>query len=467
MRALAEAFPHLHETLNAHTRVHTVAPSVALDLRDDWLQMRVFARSGRVPWNPSAPLGDDGVLFELSPERGWVRAERAARRRAGVRRSRRGHRRAAGGQRRRARRAAGGPERRGVDRAPRPRCGGAAHRLGARAAADQRGACRRAGQCRARLVDARRAPVARSASARPGSERPPGVVFFGTDRDAPPARRRPHRRAAPAGARQRRRLARRVGRLGGGGAAPRPRPISPRCAPRATPFVKLDSGWVRARSGRGARRRRRRCSPTSASIRTTASSALSVWQLAGASPATARARSRHLGGDAETLAALRRLRERIAAFTGIRRPCRCRPGSPPSCAPTSATASTSSPTPRGSGSARCSPTTWASARRCRRWPGCCTCASTIRDGGPALVVCPASVVHNWAREAARFAPELRVLLLTSGKDRHALREEIPAARPGGHDLRAAAPRHRGLEGACRCAPRSSTRRSSSRIPTRR
>jgi SNF2 family DNA or RNA helicase len=51
------------------------------------------------------------------------------------------------------------------------------------------------------------------------------------------------------------------------------------------------------------------------------------------------------------------------------------------------------------------------------------------DGGPTLVVCPASVVHNWAREAERFTPRLRVLLLTSGKTRHSLRDEIP-----NHDL---------------------------------
>src|SRR5262249_23007710 len=30
-------------------------------------------------------------------------------------------------------------------------------------------------------------------------------------------------------------------------------------------------------------------------------------------------------------------------------------------------------------------------------------------GGPALVVCPASVVYNWQREAERFTPRLRVL----------------------------------------------------------
>jgi|GEM_PF-514435 len=49
--------------------------------------------------------------------------------------------------------------------------------------------------------------------------------------------------------------------------------------------------------------------------------------------------------------------------------------------------------------------------------------------GPALVVCPASVVHNWCEEAARFAPELRVAVLTSGRERHELR-----ASAGKYDL---------------------------------
>ena len=46
-------------------------------------------------------------------------------------------------------------------------------------------------------------------------------------------------------------------------------------------------------------------------------------------------------------------------------------------------------------------------------------------GGPVLVVCPASVVHNWQRESERFTPQLRVLALSSGKERHALRREVP------------------------------------------
>ena len=48
---------------------------------------------------------------------------------------------------------------------------------------------------------------------------------------------------------------------------------------------------------------------------------------------------------------------------------------------------------------------------------------------PALVICPASVLHNWRREANRFAPDLKVLLLESGAARHNLRKQIPE-----HDL---------------------------------
>jgi superfamily II DNA or RNA helicase len=43
---------------------------------------------------------------------------------------------------------------------------------------------------------------------------------------------------------------------------------------------------------------------------------------------------------------------------------------------------------------------------------------------PALVICPTSVVGNWAREAERFAPKLRVLTL-QGSDRKSRFEDIP------------------------------------------
>jgi len=45
---------------------------------------------------------------------------------------------------------------------------------------------------------------------------------------------------------------------------------------------------------------------------------------------------------------------------------------------------------------------------------------------PALVICPASVLHNWRREASRFTPALKVLVLESGPARHNLRKQIPA-----------------------------------------
>ncbi len=44
---------------------------------------------------------------------------------------------------------------------------------------------------------------------------------------------------------------------------------------------------------------------------------------------------------------------------------------------------------------------------------------------PALVICPASVLHNWRRETEKFTPHLKVLVLESGAARHGLRKTIP------------------------------------------
>jgi superfamily II DNA or RNA helicase len=44
---------------------------------------------------------------------------------------------------------------------------------------------------------------------------------------------------------------------------------------------------------------------------------------------------------------------------------------------------------------------------------------------PALVICPASVLHNWRRESERFTSHLKVLVLESGAARHNLRKQIP------------------------------------------
>lgn len=48
-----------------------------------------------------------------------------------------------------------------------------------------------------------------------------------------------------------------------------------------------------------------------------------------------------------------------------------------------------------------------------------------KDPKPSLVICPASVLHNWRREANRFTPQMKVLVLESGAARHNLRKQIP------------------------------------------
>jgi SNF2 family DNA or RNA helicase len=47
-------------------------------------------------------------------------------------------------------------------------------------------------------------------------------------------------------------------------------------------------------------------------------------------------------------------------------------------------------------------------------------------GKPCLIVCPTSLVGNWAEEAQRFVPSLKVLTL-SGSDRHSKWTELPGA----------------------------------------
>ena len=47
-------------------------------------------------------------------------------------------------------------------------------------------------------------------------------------------------------------------------------------------------------------------------------------------------------------------------------------------------------------------------------------------GRPALIVCPTSLVENWAEEAGRFVPDMRVLTL-SGAERHEKRDKLEHA----------------------------------------
>jgi superfamily II DNA or RNA helicase len=45
-------------------------------------------------------------------------------------------------------------------------------------------------------------------------------------------------------------------------------------------------------------------------------------------------------------------------------------------------------------------------------------------GKPSLVVCPASVAHNWQREASRFTPWLKTVVLEAGVDRHEVLDRL-------------------------------------------
>ncbi len=142
---------------------------------------------------------------------------------------------------------------------------------------------------------------------------------------------------------------------------------------------------------------------------------LSVWQLAQARPESLEALER-MGADPQAIAAVRQLRERVAAFTGLRQ---C-------------------PMPKGfTGELRpyqrqgLDFLAYASSLRMgailaddmglgktvQALAWLLHLRQSTRKPGPALVVCPASVVHNWEREARQFAPGLRVLTLASGAER--------------------------------------------------
>lgn len=152
---------------------------------------------------------------------------------------------------------------------------------------------------------------------------------------------------------------------------------------------------------------------------------LSVWQLAGASPETLD-QLQELGGDEETVAAVHDLRAKIESFDGI-----------PSFEPPK----TLTPTLRdyqkrgldfliyatslGIGPVLADDMGLGKTLQALAWVQ--HLVETEPGKGPTLVVCPASVVHVWKREAARFAPDLKVLILGRGRERFKQWDEIADA----------------------------------------
>jgi SNF2 family DNA or RNA helicase len=193
-----------------------------------------------------------------------------------------------------------------------------------------------------------------------------------------------------------------------------------------TCFVRLASGWVR----RDLTAAHDESAALLADVGIEADAGeqrLTLWQLAGAKPESLRALV-ELGADASTIGALERLRERVAGFTGL----------PGVALPAGLKATLRSYQQQGLdflahtaslgiGAVLADDMGLGKTVQALAW--LLHLRELAPDDGPSLVVCPASVVHNWAREAERFAPDLRVLLLTSGSSRHALRRAIPE-----HDL---------------------------------
>lgn len=181
-----------------------------------------------------------------------------------------------------------------------------------------------------------------------------------------------------------------------------------------TKFVRLSSGWVR----REVAGEQEEASSLLADLGVEADGApsrLSVFALAGAAADTLDALAR-LDADAATLAAVRSLRERIERFTGIPRiavPRRFR-GRLRSYQ-RDGLDFLAHATTLGVGTLLADDMGLGKTVQTLAW------LQWLRDadpqGGPALVVCPASVVHNWIAEAAQFTPRLKVLELRRGSER--------------------------------------------------
>jgi len=193
-----------------------------------------------------------------------------------------------------------------------------------------------------------------------------------------------------------------------------------------SPFVKLSSGWVRRADLEEFDETAKRLADLGLEAGT-GEVRVPLWQLAQADPASLDTLE-SFGASASDLEAVRALRARLAAFTGLPRVplpvglrAEVRPYQHDGLDFLAWTASI------GLGAVLADDMglgktlqalAWL-AHLCEHEPG----------GGPALVVCPASVMHHWAREAARFTPGLRVLVLESGRERAERREKVMS-----HDL---------------------------------
>ncbi|HYC56963.1 MAG TPA: DEAD/DEAH box helicase [Candidatus Binatia bacterium] len=180
-------------------------------------------------------------------------------------------------------------------------------------------------------------------------------------------------------------------------------------------FVRLRGGWIRAAAGEKMRATFEALAEVGIDVGGD-EQRVGLWQLAAAPP-QALAHLERLGADPQTVAAAQELRRKVAAFGGLPR------------VPVPRTfrgelrayqrdgldflAFTSS---LGSGAVLADDMGLGKTVQTLAWLEGLRLSRKLE--GPVLVVCPASVVHNWLDEAARFVPKLRAVVLSSGRDRH-------------------------------------------------
>jgi superfamily II DNA or RNA helicase len=434
---LAARFPSVARALGSLTRTHDARPVVALDLREsDWLQVRLFAHAGSADWSPGRPLRQGERLFEFHPSGGWRDASEAPS----------GLEIVVG---------TSGPAEEdavvvGTDEAANE----VPHRDEApaeRLSSDEPAAPWRETPEPARVASALEwlaglaSPRADRRSGPPEPDVTTGSWLKLTARSAERLealwRERPHdvawfgNRAARELLSGHRRVRTRVSVLAAGidwlsvraeweseGLALSEADVAKLRAARE-PFVRLSGGWVRREDAQAQDALTTALADLGLEPDGTAQR-VPLWQLAQADAASFEALA-EAGADDATREAIARIRERLDAFTGI-------PRVP---VPRGLTA-TLRPYQRdgldflawtsslGSGAVLADDMGLGKTVQALAW------LEWLRerepDGGPALVVCPASVAHNWARESARFTPGLKVLVLGSGRERRAMLREVGA-----------------------------------------
>jgi superfamily II DNA or RNA helicase len=395
---LTRAFPELRTSLRKLAAVKPVTPVIAVDLRaSDWIQLRVFSVPAGVEWTPDQP--PPSSVEEYVPGRGWTSTGDAP------------------------------PQ---VHRFELPDDDALTPALAwlLRSGAQQ-GAKALAGGVIASEEDravgwwvplsARRMATFAAAWA----ERPPHVLWYCTPRakrllvDGPSVRAKVSMRSSGID------FFELSAEWEVEGAKLTPEDFA-RLANATGPYVRISSGWVRLDTAELATRQAETLAEFGIEAGDEARR-LSLWELARARP-QAFEELAALGMNEATQREVERLRERVTAFAGLPRI-----DVPHGFVGTLrhyqqdgldflAHAST-----LGLGAILADDMGLGKTIQALAW------LLWLRENdpnlGPALVVCPASVVHNWEREAGVFAPGLRVALVTSGADRAALLE-----RAGEYDL---------------------------------